>query len=104
VIIRRLFLLGALILPDWLKGALGRAIDWFLTLIKPPGTFVFRNKEFRYIYHLTWLNERTVEVPIALDELETHWGQEILEVGNVLHHHIQVEHDVPCTISTPLRM
>jgi hypothetical protein len=35
-----------------------------------------------------------VEVPIALNELANHSGQEILEVGNVLHHYIQVDHDV----------
>ena len=94
MILRRLVLLGTRILPDWLKGPLGCSIDWFLTLIKPPGTFIFRNNEFRYIYHGTWLNERTVEAPIALNELRNYWGQGILEVGNVLHHYIQVGHDV----------
>src|SRR5450759_2230718 len=94
VIVSRIILLCNRIFPDWLKGPLGRFIDSSLTLIKPPGTFTFRNSEFRYIYHRTWRNERKIEAPIALYELENHSSQEILEVGNVLHHYIQVKHDV----------
>jgi SAM-dependent methyltransferase len=41
----------------------------------------------RHRYNRTWLNERAVEVPLALRVLEKRRGGEILEVGNVLGHY-----------------
>ena len=81
-------------LPDWLKDPLGRATYWFLTLIKPPDTFLFRNNEFRRLSrHLAELTY-SGGTKIAFNELANPSGQEILEVGNILHHYIQVDHDV----------
>ena len=45
-------------------------------------------------YHYTWLNERAVEVALALDLLERHPGASVLEVGNVLGHYVPFEHTV----------
>ncbi|OGK31017.1 hypothetical protein A3A93_06415 [Candidatus Roizmanbacteria bacterium RIFCSPLOWO2_01_FULL_38_12] len=59
--------------------------------------FVFNNHSLRYLchpYNRTWVNERIVEVPIALHYLKTHKGKRILEVGNVLKHYTNSEHDV----------
>jgi hypothetical protein len=41
----------------------------------------------RHRYNRTWLNERAVEVPLALRVLAERRGGEILEVGNVLGHY-----------------
>jgi SAM-dependent methyltransferase len=49
---------------------------------------------FVHRYHYTWLNERAVEVSLALDLLDRHPGAEVLEVGNVLAHYTQVSHPV----------
>jgi hypothetical protein len=52
---------------------------------------------YEYLIHpgnRTWRNERTIEVPIALEALAHHRGQRILEVGNVLSLYTTVEHDV----------
>ena len=49
---------------------------------------------FVHAYHYTWLNERAVEVALALDLLERHPGASVLEVGNVLGHYTPFEHTV----------
>lgn len=49
----------------------------------------------RHPYHYTWLNERAVEVPLALDALaEAGPGARVLEVGNVLSHYAPAGHTV----------
>jgi hypothetical protein len=50
----------------------------------------------RHPYNYTWLNERAVEVPLALAAL-TRWGAapaRVLEIGNVLAHYQPVAHTV----------
>lgn len=62
-----------------------------------PGTFTFRSKTYHYFYryyNTTWKNERAVEVPIILEEVESHRRSRILEVGNVLSHYLHFEHDI----------
>lgn len=49
---------------------------------------------FVHDYHYTWLNERAVEVALALDLLDQHQGATVLEVGNVLSHYAAVDHTV----------
>ncbi len=59
--------------------------------------FVFNNYSLRYLchpYNRTWVNERIVEVPIALHYLKKYKGKRILEVGNVLKHYTHSSHDV----------
>ena len=53
-----------------------------------------RYETFHHPYHYTWLNERAVEVPIALRALERAEGRPVLEVGNVLSHYAPVSHEV----------
>jgi SAM-dependent methyltransferase len=61
----------------------------------PARTFTFGGATYRYLthhYNRSWLNERTVEVPIAQAALEHKPGARVLEVGNVLGHYGTVEH------------
>jgi len=60
-------------------------------------TFRLGNKTYRYFYHrhnTTWRNERAVEIPIIQEWLTQYRGRRILEVGNVLSHYFEVDHDV----------
>ena len=60
-------------------------------------TFVFRGRKYSYFHHYyntTWYNERAVEIPIIVEIVERHPGNEILEVGNVLSHYLNIAHDV----------
>lgn len=60
-------------------------------------TFSFNGTQFSYFYHTynrTWTNERTVEIPIALDFMRRNEHQRVLEVGNVLGHYTQFKHDI----------
>lgn len=76
----------------------------FITLTSPQINrlnrkrhFYLGNKELNYLisdYNNSSLNERTVEIPIALDFLMQKNPAEILEVGNVLNHYVDVQHDV----------
>jgi hypothetical protein len=45
-------------------------------------------------YNRAWMNERSVELAIALDFLRAMAGRRILEVGNVTRHYFDVTHDV----------
>lgn len=62
-----------------------------------PGSFAWGGRELPYFvhrYHYTWLNERAVEVALALDLLDQHPGAEVLEIGNVLGHYTDLTHPV----------
>lgn len=71
--------------------------------------FEYEGKRYRYLFHpygATLRGERIVEVPIVLEELKLHTRQRLLEVGNVLSHYVEHEHDVvdkyeqaPCCIN-----
>ena len=68
-----------------------------LVRLRPPGTFTFQGKPYRYFYNhynTTWKNERAVEVPIILEEVKFHRGSRILEVGNVLSNYVHFQHDI----------
>lgn len=61
------------------------------------GAFEYQGRRVPYFsspYHYTWLNERAVEIALALEVLEKHRGQEVLEVGNVLGHYLPITHTV----------
>jgi SAM-dependent methyltransferase len=60
-------------------------------------TFEFDGERLAYMrhrYNWTWLNERAVEVPLALREIERRRGGEVLEIGNVLGHYGERGHTV----------
>ncbi len=73
------------------------ALNYCVRLIKQK-TFYFQNKELSYFYHPynhSWVNERTVEVPIVLEMIKDYQGKSMLEVGNVLRHYFAgMNHDV----------
>lgn len=57
--------------------------------------FYFHGEAFPYYSHhhnWTYLNERTVELPIAFRYLEEYKEKKILKVGNVLSHYMAISH------------
>ena len=57
--------------------------------------FTFRGERHAFHvaqYNATWLNERQVELPLALRALRACTGARILEVGNVLTHYSRIRH------------
>jgi len=82
------------------------AAEWGLRLIGGPRlaryarqneTFTLNGAEFPYFYswdNWTWLNERTVEIPIALAALAAVSADQVLEVGAVMPHYTAVSHRV----------
>jgi hypothetical protein len=58
--------------------------------------FTFDGRLYPYLihpYNETWSNERAVEVPIVLGELQQSAGP-VLEIGNVLSHYVPTSHRV----------
>jgi SAM-dependent methyltransferase len=82
--------------PKALRESVKRAAAGLSGLTRRP-TFRFSGREYRYCfdtYNLACRNERTVEIPIAARFLSEHAGRDVLEVGNVLSHYMNVSHDV----------
>jgi hypothetical protein len=70
---------------------------WRFRLLKWWQPFVFDSCKYRYFYHkynVTWQNERTVEIPIVWQIIQTHPNARILEFGNVLQHYHSFPHDI----------
>jgi hypothetical protein len=67
------------------------------TVLGSRRAFAFAGRRYPYRYdryNLTWLNERTVELPIAAGALEAHRGERVLEIGNVMAHYGHGGHEV----------
>ena len=118
IILEGLFLPWRLFFQDWgrkiinlfyvLKGVIQKRGIFFVLywgpivisrtyLKKNRGFFIFQNKKYNYFYHLyncTCLNERAVEIPIIWEIIKNSRNKKILEVGNVLSHYYDFEHDV----------
>jgi hypothetical protein len=63
--------------------------------IRRNNTFLVRGRTYRYFDTVkTWLGERAVKIPIVMEMVRTYQGKNILEIGNVLSHHVRFEHDV----------
>lgn len=63
--------------------------------IKRHKTFLVLGNTYRYFDTVkTWHGERAVEIPIVMDMMRKYQGKNILEIGNVLSHHVKLEHDV----------
>jgi len=82
-----------------LGSAVGWAVGWFLgrpTAGRPSRrSFRWGSREvpyFHHAYNYTWLNERAVEVALALEVLDAHAGGSVLEIGNVLGHYRTLDH------------
>lgn len=70
------------------------AIKYTQYLPRKLGRFTFNGRALPYhcaFYNQTWMNERCVEVPIAMEYVKP--GLKILEVGRVLDHYHAFEHD-----------
>ncbi len=83
--------------PEPVRESVKRAAVWYCRRLRPERKFMFAGREYSYFYHpynLAWRNERSVEIPLALDRLGLYSGRPVLEVGNVLAHYVPVEHDV----------
>lgn len=62
-----------------------------------PRTFQFKEAQLDLLYHpynMTWITERSVEVPVARYFTARFPPEKTLEVGNVLSHYSAVKHDV----------
>ena len=60
-------------------------------------SFSFGGREYSYFnhpYNFTWDNERSVEIPIALDRIASFGEGRVLEAGNVLSHYVPAGWDV----------
>ena len=67
------------------------------SLVGREREFVFQGRSLAYLfrrYNMTWLNERCVEIPVALHMIERFQPGSVLEVGNVLAHYQHHDHDV----------
>jgi hypothetical protein len=63
-------------------------------LPRKMGGFQFNGRTFKYycnFYNQTWMNERCIEVPLAMDYVKP--GSKVLEVGRVLDHYYSFAHD-----------
>jgi len=73
-------------------------LEYYRTL-QSSSKFEFRGQNYSYLYtpatvHWPGPNERSVEVPIFERMVRDAADKRILEVGNVLHHHMSHSHDV----------
>jgi len=69
----------------------------YYRVFKSGETFTFRGREYNYFYHgynMTHMNERAVEMSIALTYLQEYSGKAVLELGNVLSHYTRATHDI----------
>lgn len=60
-------------------------------------TLEFQHRTYDYFYNSynpTFTNERVVEIPIAWDEVKRYAPDRVLEVGNVLAHYYNIQHQV----------
>lgn len=70
---------------------------WFYMRYKLKRTFIFNGEKYKYFYRrysVTWNNERCVEIPIVLNILKNYKKKKILEIGNVLSHFFDFQHDI----------
>lgn len=70
---------------------------WYHLVLRSRRRYTLAGRPYRYFYHKhnrTWLNERSVEVPIVWDVVRRHPAGSVLEVGNVLSHYFPVSHDI----------
>jgi len=69
----------------------------FFVRLRHLALFTFQGQTYSYFYSAysaTWKNERAVEIPIVLREIESCRGSTILEVGNVLSQYVHFRHDI----------
>jgi len=63
--------------------------------IRRHNAILVQGKTYRYFDTVkTWHGERAVEIPIMMGIVGKYRGKKILEIGNVLSHHVKLEHDI----------
>jgi SAM-dependent methyltransferase len=70
---------------------------YYYKIFNSGRTFTFQKRTYSYFYHhynVTWMGERAIEIPIIENVIKEYNGKRILEVGNVLNHYFDVNHDV----------
>lgn len=72
--------------PSYLKAVILYTLTF--SFLRKKKTFAFKKElpYFNHRYNLTFLNERRVEIPLVMSEIENFTGR-MLEVGNVLYHY-----------------
>ncbi|TXT62869.1 MAG: hypothetical protein BAJALOKI3v1_480012 [Promethearchaeota archaeon] len=71
--------------------------NWLYKKYRKDWKFTFDDEKYKYFHHLyntTWENERAVEIPIIKKIFDNYRENRILEVGNVLSHYFDLNHDV----------
>lgn len=68
-------------------------------IFHPKQSLWYKNKALNYFYHsynATYRNERAIEIPIIIDEINNFKNESILllEIGNVLSHYFKSDHDI----------
>ncbi len=69
----------------------------FKKTFRTPPAFALAGKHYQAAWHLynqTWTNERSVELALALAQLEGRDPSRILEIGNVLSWYLPIQHTV----------
>ena len=60
-------------------------------------SFKFQGQDYKYFnlwYNTTWNDERAVEIPIICRFIHENNNDNILEIGNVLSHYFNLNHDI----------
>lgn len=79
------------------RKAYNTSLSSYNFILKMGRTFKLSSKTYNYFihpYNYTWRNERIVEIPIFKEIILENKGKKILEIGNVLSHYINIDHDV----------
>ncbi|MBI5022540.1 MAG: methyltransferase domain-containing protein [Ignavibacteriales bacterium] len=85
---------GIKMLLNWITNPLSYH---YAKLFKSSKTFLFQGINYNYFihkYNTPWKNERAVEVPIIMKNVDESKGKIVLEIGNVLSHYYSFTHDI----------
>lgn len=83
--------------PTWVYRHIARLQYYFYYRFSKSRTFKFNGNKYKYFNHYynpTWHNERSVEIPIISKFLSENDDGNVLEIGNVLSHYFNINHDV----------
>jgi len=79
------------------KGAYVWLYVMYYKLFGRTSSFSFQGNTYHYFHDIinnTWMNERSVEIPIMMEIVQQYKGKKILEVGNVLSNYFDIDRDV----------
>jgi hypothetical protein len=70
---------------------------YYRLIVKSSRTFKMNGHNYTYFnhkYNTTWNNERAVEIPIICKFVSENNYDNFLEIGNVLSHYFNIDHDI----------